>query len=192
MKSAPFCSRLARYCVYFKKLFADDTDDYEDRCAKVEGCPVYGQREPESDVAAVVKLRLEHARFDPAAPRSPPARLDILRLQHIRDAANMHIPLKSPSADFWAAGTFALSGPSGTYRRMHCHSGTTRGPLASGLGLSDRDSVLGQIRTTHGRGVLIADEMVSSHAERAGSFAFELLTDMCANYEWARRKHAAL
>lgn len=48
-------SRLARYCVYFKKLFADDTDDHEDRCAKVEGCPVYGQTEPESDVAAVVK-----------------------------------------------------------------------------------------------------------------------------------------
>lgn len=34
-------SRLARYCVHFKKLFADDTDDHEDRCAKVEGCPVY-------------------------------------------------------------------------------------------------------------------------------------------------------
>ncbi len=34
-------SRLTRYCVYFKKLFADGTDDYEDRCAKVEGCPVY-------------------------------------------------------------------------------------------------------------------------------------------------------
>ncbi|KAL1947010.1 hypothetical protein VTO73DRAFT_13971 [Trametes versicolor] len=33
--------RLARYCVYFKKLFADHTDDYEDRCAKVEGFPVY-------------------------------------------------------------------------------------------------------------------------------------------------------
>ncbi|KAL1939114.1 hypothetical protein VTO73DRAFT_10374 [Trametes versicolor] len=33
--------RLARYCVYFIKLFADDVDDYEDRCAKVESCPVY-------------------------------------------------------------------------------------------------------------------------------------------------------
>lgn len=34
-------SRLARYHVYFKKLFADHTDDYQDRCAKVESCPVY-------------------------------------------------------------------------------------------------------------------------------------------------------
>lgn len=56
-------SRLAWYCVYFNKLFADDADTYEDRCAKVEGCPVCGQTrcaavyvgEPESDVAAVVK-----------------------------------------------------------------------------------------------------------------------------------------
>lgn len=34
-------SHLARYCVYFNKLLADDTDDYKDRCAEVEGCPIY-------------------------------------------------------------------------------------------------------------------------------------------------------
>lgn len=34
-------SRLARYYVHFKKLFADDTDDYEDQCAKVDGCPIF-------------------------------------------------------------------------------------------------------------------------------------------------------
>lgn len=33
--------RLERYCIYFEKLFAEDNDDYKDRCAKVEGCPVY-------------------------------------------------------------------------------------------------------------------------------------------------------
>ncbi|KAL1937131.1 hypothetical protein VTO73DRAFT_14541 [Trametes versicolor] len=33
--------RLARYCVYFKKLFADDTADCNDRYTTVEGCPVY-------------------------------------------------------------------------------------------------------------------------------------------------------
>lgn len=62
----------------------------------------------------------------------------------------MHIPLKSPSADVWAAGTFALSGPSGTYRCVHCHSDTTWGLLASRLVLSDRDLVLGQVEATHG------------------------------------------
>lgn len=34
-------SRLARYCVYFKKLFTDDANDYEDRRTKVGGCPIY-------------------------------------------------------------------------------------------------------------------------------------------------------
>lgn len=72
------------------------------------------------------------------------------------------------SADLWVAGTSAISSPSGTYRHMHYHSGTTHGPFASGLGLNDRDSVLGQMETTHGRRVLNADEMVSSHAESAG------------------------
>ncbi len=33
--------RLARYCVYFKKLFADDADNDKDRCTTVESCPVY-------------------------------------------------------------------------------------------------------------------------------------------------------
>lgn len=34
-------SRLAQYCLYFDKLFADETADYERRCATVEDCPVY-------------------------------------------------------------------------------------------------------------------------------------------------------
>lgn len=34
-------SRLARYCLYFDKLFADETADYERWCATVEDCPVY-------------------------------------------------------------------------------------------------------------------------------------------------------
>ncbi|KAL1937114.1 hypothetical protein VTO73DRAFT_15085 [Trametes versicolor] len=34
-------SRLARYCIYFKKLFADDANEYEDRCEKIDGCPIY-------------------------------------------------------------------------------------------------------------------------------------------------------
>ncbi|KAL1937340.1 hypothetical protein VTO73DRAFT_13801 [Trametes versicolor] len=34
-------SRLVRYCVYFKKLFTDDANDYEDQCTTVDGCPIY-------------------------------------------------------------------------------------------------------------------------------------------------------
>ncbi|KAL1937364.1 hypothetical protein VTO73DRAFT_13825 [Trametes versicolor] len=33
--------RLAQYCVYFQKLFADETEGYNDRYATVENCPVY-------------------------------------------------------------------------------------------------------------------------------------------------------
>lgn len=34
-------SHLAQCSAYFGEVFADDIDDYENQCAKVEGCPVY-------------------------------------------------------------------------------------------------------------------------------------------------------
>lgn len=99
---------------------------------------------------AAPSLRTQRA---PDPSGKDPCKIGYALMRCIWTPPQARLPSCMPSsADLWVAGTSTLSSPSGTYRHMHYHSGTTQGPFANGLGLSDRDSVRARWRRRTGAG----------------------------------------
>ncbi|KAL1937061.1 hypothetical protein VTO73DRAFT_15143 [Trametes versicolor] len=99
-RTSPPISRLARYYVYFKKLFADDTDVYEGDPATRRGCRASRCLSFVQHISCVIVLRLASKRLCAIWDAEHPLKASP------RPATKMSPPPSSLSADTTAVHTF--------------------------------------------------------------------------------------